>query len=196
MMMTLTKMKNMMVMMLTRMTMIKCDKMKMIKIMFSNLKKNALVPLPKISFIQIYNTKQQIIQDMNILITLSIEYFLPSKLFKRGWLNVHCVGLYYSNWILCLVLFSCVPSIDSTCFCVRRVYRGSIFFSLILILCICAYLGIKGDQFFSDFRIFFPRSFYIQIGVLQFVLPVWFYVKLSNFYAKLNVSNLYVTNLY
>ena len=83
MMMTLTKMKNMMVMMLTRMTMIKCDKMKMIKIMFSNLKKNALVPLPKISFIQIYDTKQQIIQDLNILITLPIEYFLPNKLFNK-----------------------------------------------------------------------------------------------------------------
>ncbi len=33
-------------------------------------------------------------------------------------------------------------------FCIRRVYRGS-FFSLVLILCICAYLGIKGDQFFQ-----------------------------------------------
>ncbi len=39
-------------------------------------------------------------------------------------------------------------------FCVRRVYRESILFSLVLILRIPAYLGIKGDQFFSD-RIFF-----------------------------------------
>jgi hypothetical protein len=39
-------------------------------------------------------------------------------------------------------------------FHVRRIYRGSIFFSLILILRICAYLGIKGDQFFTDLRIF------------------------------------------
>ncbi len=38
-------------------------------------------------------------------------------------------------------------------FRVRRVYRGLVFFSLILILCIPAYLGVKGDQFFqtSDF---------------------------------------------
>ncbi len=35
-------------------------------------------------------------------------------------------------------------------FCVPRVYRGSICFSLVLILCIRAYLGIKGDWFFSD----------------------------------------------
>jgi hypothetical protein len=73
-------------------------------------------------------------------------------------------------------------------FCVRRVYRGSIFFSLVLILHIPVYLGIKGDQFFTD-RIFFRRSFYVQIGVLQFVLHV-------RFFAKLNVSNLYVMNLY
>ncbi len=39
-------------------------------------------------------------------------------------------------------------------FCVRRVYRGSIFFSLVLILRICAYLGIKGDWFFSDLWFF------------------------------------------
>jgi hypothetical protein len=39
--------------------------------------------------------------------------------------------------------------------CVRGVYRGSVFFSLVLILRIPAYLGIKGDHFFSDVRIFF-----------------------------------------
>jgi hypothetical protein len=32
--------------------------------------------------------------------------------------------------------------------------------------------------------------------VLQFVSRVQFYAKLSNFYAKLNVMNLDVTNLY
>ncbi len=36
-------------------------------------------------------------------------------------------------------------------FRVRRVYRGSIFFSLVLILRIPVYLGIKGDQFFQEF---------------------------------------------
>ncbi len=39
-------------------------------------------------------------------------------------------------------------------FCVRRVYRGSIFFSLVLILHILAYLGVKGDRFITDFRFF------------------------------------------
>jgi hypothetical protein len=34
-------------------------------------------------------------------------------------------------------------------FHIRRGYRGSIIFSLVLILRICAYLGIKGDQYFS-----------------------------------------------
>ena len=62
-------------------------------------------------------------------------------------------------------------------------------------LCIPAYLGIKGDRCFSDLR-FFWRSFYVQIGVLQYVSRVQFYAKLSDFYAKLNVLNLYVTNLY
>jgi hypothetical protein len=92
-------------------------------------------------------------------------------------------------------MFLRVPSINSTCvFCIRRAYRGSIFFSLVLILRIPVYLRIKGDQFFQT--IFFWRSFYIQIGVLQFVSGVQFYAKSSNFYAKLNISNLYVTNLY
>ena len=73
-------------------------------------------------------------------------------------------------------------------FCVRRVYRGLIFFSLVLILHIPANLGIKGDQFFTDLRVFFWRSFYVQIDVLQFVSRV-------QFYAKLNVSNQYYKRL-
>jgi hypothetical protein len=40
-------------------------------------------------------------------------------------------------------------------FRVCRVYRGLIFFSLVLILQIPAYLGIKGEQFFTDFGFFF-----------------------------------------
>ncbi len=39
-------------------------------------------------------------------------------------------------------------------FCVRRVYRESIFFSLVLIRRLCTYLGIKGDQFFQTWEIF------------------------------------------
>jgi hypothetical protein len=75
----------------------------------------------------------------------------------------------------------------------RRVYRGSIFLFLVLILRIPAYLGIKGDQFFSDD---FFLELILQIGMLQFVSRVQFHAKLPNFYVKLNVSNLYVTNLY
>ncbi len=51
------------------------------------------------------------------------------------------------------------------------------------------YLGIKGDQFFQTEGIFFGGRLMYKIGVLQFVLRV-------QFYAKLNVTNLYVTNLY
>ncbi len=39
-------------------------------------------------------------------------------------------------------------------FRIRRIYRGLIFFSLVLILCIHVYLGIKGDRFFSDLKKF------------------------------------------
>jgi hypothetical protein len=39
-------------------------------------------------------------------------------------------------------------------FCIRRVYRGSIFSSLVLILHIPVYLGIKGDQLVVGLRIF------------------------------------------
>ncbi len=39
-------------------------------------------------------------------------------------------------------------------FCIRGVYRGLICFSLVLILRTPTYLGIKGDQFFSDMGIF------------------------------------------
>ncbi len=88
-----------------------------------------------------------------------------------------------------LIMFSQVLSIDSTCSPRTWVYRGSIFFFLVLILCIPAYLGIKGEHFFTDFRFFFWLSFYVQIGVLQFVSRV-------RFYAKVNITNLYVTNLY
>jgi hypothetical protein len=48
-------------------------------------------------------------------------------------------------------------------FLVRRVYRGLIFFSLELILHIPAYLGIKGDQFFSDLYIFFGARFMYKL---------------------------------
>jgi hypothetical protein len=44
-------------------------------------------------------------------------------------------------------------------FRICRFYRGSIFFSLVLILHIPAYLGIKGDQFITDFEFFFGGRF-------------------------------------
>jgi hypothetical protein len=78
-------------------------------------------------------------------------------------------------------------------FHIHRVYRGFIFFSLVLILCIPPYLGIKGDQFVFRLKIFFALI-YVQIGVLQFVSRVGFYAKSSNFYAK-SIVILYVTNL-
>jgi hypothetical protein len=65
---------------------------------------------------------------------------------------------------------------------------GSIFFLLSKDSTYSCVPGDKGGPIF--FRLdFFWRSFYVRIGVLQFVLRV-------QFYAKLNVTNLYVTNLY
>ncbi len=60
-----------------------------------------------------------------------------------------------------------------------------LFFSLVLILSILAYLGIKGDLFFCRLKDFFWRLFYVQIGVLQFVSQ-------DRFYAKSNTMNLYI----
>jgi hypothetical protein len=47
-------------------------------------------------------------------------------------------------------MFLHVPVLILRVFCIRRVFMGSIFFSLVLILRIPTYLVIKGDQFFSD----------------------------------------------
>ncbi len=47
-------------------------------------------------------------------------------------------------------------------FCVRRVYGGLIFFSLVLILHIPVYLGLKGDQFFTDMRFFFILFLHVK----------------------------------
>ncbi len=56
---------------------------------------------------------------------------------------------------------------------VRRVYRGLMFFSLVLIPRICAYLGTKGDNFFSDLGIFFGAReivrFLREIECIKFV---------------------------
>ncbi len=53
--------------------------------------------------------------------------------FVRSPLNVDCVGSYYSNFMLIFsICFMCNP------------------YSLVLILHIPVYLGIKGDHFFSD----------------------------------------------
>jgi hypothetical protein len=49
--------------------------------------------------------------------------------------------------------------------------------------------GDQGGPIFFRLRNFIWRLFYEQIGVLQFASRVLFYVKL-------NVTNLYVTNLY
>jgi hypothetical protein len=81
-------------------------------------------------------------------------------------------------------------------FCIRRVYKGSFFCLLSTDSTYSRVPGNKGGSNFFRLRDFFWRSFYIQIDVLQIVLPVQFYAKSSDFYAKLNVSNLYVMNLY
>ncbi len=86
-----------------------------------------------------------------------------------------------------LVLILCV-------FRIHRVYRGW-FFLLSTGSTHSRIPGGKGGLIFFR-QDFFQRSFYVQIGVLQIVSRAQFYAKLSDFYAKLNVTNLYVTNLY
>ncbi len=48
-------------------------------------------------------------------------------------------------------------------FCVRRVYRGSIFFSFVLILHIPMCPRIEGDQFFTDLGFFFGARFIYKL---------------------------------
>ena len=90
-------------------------------------------------------------------------------------------------------MFSRVPSIDSMCFLRMQGLQGIDFFLLSTDFTYTRVPGEKGGPIFFSLKIFFQRSFQVQIGVLQFVSRVQFYAKLSNFYAKLNVSNLYVT---
>ncbi len=63
-------------------------------------------------------------------------------------LNIFCVHVWERSLVLILRVF-----------CIHRVYRGSFFFSFVLILRICTYLGIKGDNFFSDLGFFFGARF-------------------------------------
>ncbi len=56
--------------------------------------------MPKISFIQIYDTKQQIVQDMNILTTLPIQYLFPNKLFKKRIFCYFCFITYIKHFNL------------------------------------------------------------------------------------------------
>ncbi len=82
--------------------------------------------------------------------TMGCQYVNPHKWSTKRTL---CgIALFKLNTFFSHVLH--VPSIVLCVFCIRRVYRGSISFSLVLILCICAYLGIKGDWFFSDLGFF------------------------------------------
>ncbi len=53
-----------------------------------------------------------------------------------------------------LVMFCVSLVLILRVFGVRRVYRGLIFLSVVLILHIPAYLGIKGDHFFTDRNFF------------------------------------------
>ncbi len=88
-------------------------------------------------------------------------------------------------------------------FCVRRVYRGSIFFSLVRILHIPTYLGIKGDHFFTDLRIFFGAHFtyklmyynlyylsnFTQIECIEFVCNKFVFVLVQIDQIRFEFSN-------
>jgi hypothetical protein len=78
--------------------------------------------------------------------------------------------------------------INTNCILIFSVCFACLMFPIVLILRNPAYLGINGDKFFQT-QEFFWRSFYVQIGILQFVLRV-------QINAKLYVTNLYLTNLY
>ncbi len=67
-----------------------------------------------------------------------------------------------------LVMFLRVPSIDSTCFHVRRVYRGS-FFPLGTDSMFPVYLGIKGDRFISDLSLTYKLVYYNLYHVSNFM---------------------------
>ncbi len=95
-----------------------------------------------------------------------------------------------------LVMFLRVPSIDSTCFPHTQGLQGIIFFSLVLILRISTYMRIQGDKKLSDLRIFFGACFTFTLVYCNLYHVSHFTQKTSDFYAKLNVSNLYVLNLY
>jgi hypothetical protein len=88
-----------------------------------------------------------------------------------------------------LVRFLCVPSIDSLCFFAYIGFIGNHVFLLNTDSTYSRVPGDKGGLILFRLGIFFWHSFYVQTDVLQFVSRV-------QFYAKLNVSNLYVTNLY
>jgi hypothetical protein len=74
-------------------------------------------------------------------------------------------------------VWDCIIQIEHfvwSCFCrslvlilsvfhVRRFYLGINVFSLVLILRIPAYLGVKGDQFFSDLGFFFGTCFLYKL---------------------------------
>ncbi len=84
-------------------------------------------------------------------------------------LNIFCFHVWERSLVLILRVF-----------CVRRVYRGSIFFSLVLILRIRAYLGIKGDRFFSDLGFFFGAHFvyklmYYNLYYMSNFMQNWMY---------------------
>jgi hypothetical protein len=79
--------------------------------------------------------------------------------------------------------------INANCILIYSMCFACTPYSLVLILRIHTYLEIKGAHFFSDLRNYFWQSFYVQIGVLQFVSGV-------QIYTKSNVTTLYVANLY
>ncbi len=76
-----------------------------------------------------------------------------------GRLNVHCVGLYYSNWIHFFVMFLQVPSIDSICFSAYVGFIGDHFF---LLSTDSTYSNVPGDQ---GGPIFFRQDVFLALAL-------------------------------
>ncbi len=85
-------------------------------------------------------------------------------------------------------------------FCIRSVYRGLMFFTLVLILRIRAYLVTKGDQFFSNLGFFFSARKIIQflreIECIKFVCNKFVLVweNCQNVITKLNCQFMALTD--
>ncbi len=88
-----------------------------------------------------------------------------------GWLNIHCLGLYYSNWIFCF--FMCFSGPEYW-FYLSPPYEGFIGDHFFLLSTDSTYSPVpedQGGQIFSDMD-FFPAVVLIQIVLYQFVIKL------------------------